>query len=552
MKKSILSLLLLLSIIFTFVSCGELVPANNPNTVEHGTTGSATGESGGDETEPPDTEGGTTFTVTVMLGGEVYCPTVTDDASALKVRFTDGTQIHTVNVGTDGVAVAEGLDGDYTVTLLNVPEGYTYNPNIYKADNDNKNISVELLKLNKTYNNGSDMYQKIIEVKTGVFRTTLKRDGQVIYYRFTPTKAGRYAIESMVDITAGMYNPKAEIYTGSFASWYFKEILDDGGPSGAYTKNFRRIIEVDEAFLGSSYAFGVFVEGKDIVYPAQVDFSITYLGTYEYDGWVESNLVAPTFIPGSVDPVTGERSDNAFLEWREEYRAYLEENKTLFGSSNYYDAAMRIGNKRVFDQNYYKLNPDDGYYHVYNLEQYPDTNGYGPILYADITREGIFFQDDDRDTAFHVVEYNGNKALTLAEGTLNYKLFIEGYDSLVYAHSIYSGPYFCNGNCPCYKEYEDNKPGNNGGLCTIEDNCQQCLPECRHIPESMKYQKGYANIVNDDGRAPVTEELKTFLQLYSESQRLFSDGNGWVETYEPRYDAYEDSQWLFACGYYTD
>ena len=49
---------------------------------------------------------------------------------------------------------------------------------------------------------------------------------------------------------------------------------------------------------------------------------------------------------------------------------------------------------------------------------------------------------------------------------------------------------------------------------------------------------------------PVTEELKEFLQKYSVNQKLFSDGNGWAEQYVPRYDAYEDSQWLFACGYY--
>ena len=150
------------------------------------------------------------------------------------------------------------------------------------------------------------------------------------------------------------------------------------------------------------------------------------------------------------------------------------------------------------------------------------------------------------DASFHRIEYEGNNALTLNGGTQNYKVFIEGYDNIVaYAgdpNDRASGPYFCTANCPCL--------ATNGGCCAIEDNCTKCTPDCRHLPRAGIGQKGYADIAID-GRCPVTEELKEFLQAYCVKEKLFSDGNGWAEQYVPRYDAYEDSQWLFACGYYS-
>ena len=54
----------------------------------------------------------------------------------------------------------------------------------------------------------------------------------------------------------------------------------------------------------------------------------------------------------------------------------------------------------------------------------------------------------------------------------------------------------------------------------------------------------YAELCNSDGVAPVTAELVEFLQGFAITQRYFADGEGWVESNT------EDSQWLFACGYY--
>ncbi len=546
MKKQIIAVLLLLSVLFAVVSCREHIPSVDPS--GSGIGGETEGSSGSAGTESND---GAPFVITVMAGGSPYIPDMSlPEEDALQVRLTDGKTYHTEKLGADGKVEIDGLDGDYTVTLLNVPTGYTYNPNIYTVGNDKKTLSIELLTIIKTYGNGSDMYSNTINLsKTGVYRANIRKENQVVYYEFQPKQAGRYCFESMIDISAEMYNPKAEIYTGSFAYWLYNETLDGGGVSGEYTKNFRHIVEVDEKFAGhSSYLIGIKVEGKDAVYPTYVDFSISYLGTYSEEDTLDSTMIRPTFIPGSN--VGGKRNDNGFLEWREELYEHLDADKAIHGSDNYIDAALRVDGKRVFDQRAYKLNPDDGLYHRYDLEEYASTNGWGPILYADITVNYMFAQGTDYPSAFNVVEYNGNKALTLCEGTVNYKLFIEGYDVLSVTQPGQNGSYFCNSDCPCYEAYKENKPNNNGGMCAIEENCTECKATCRHLPAEFKYQKGYANIVNEDGRAPVTEELKLFLQRYSESQRFFADGYGWVETYEPRYDGYEDSQWLFACGFY--
>ncbi|MDE6597304.1 MAG: hypothetical protein K2K60_01530 [Clostridia bacterium] len=59
----------------------------------------------------------------------------------------------------------------------------------------------------------------------------------------------------------------------------------------------------------------------------------------------------------------------------------------------------------------------------------------------------------------------------------------------------------------------------------------------------------YSANVNGDGCYPVTAELKEFLQNFAINQRYFMDGRGWAE--DLGFKATEESQWLFACGYYT-
>lgn len=515
--KNLIALLLLISMLFSFVACGEYNPP-----VDNTPTDSEQDDNGGSNNN--DSQGGTAqrgeaFTATVTLNGKVYTPpTVNDDSLALKVRWTDGKSYQTVNLGADGKAECYGLDGEYSVTLINLPDGYTYNPNVYTATNDNRDVVIELLPITATRGDGSDPYKCIQLSGTGVYRAKVTHNGQEIFYEFEPTRAGTYRIESMVDISAGMYDPVIDVYSGSSQFKIRDKRIDGGGASGGYTTNFKYVVNIDEKFIGNVFTFAVMLEGKDATYPTYVDFIISYEGGYNYD-FITSDFVYPEFISKGFN--------------YSDYASYLADDRAKYGDSDFKIASVKIDGKNVFDQQYFRLNEVDGYYHVYDEEKYAQYGGWGPVLYANITIPTFFI-----DSPFNTIEYAGNKNLTISNGTENYKLFIEGYSALV-GDNVW---YFCISTCPCRET--------NGGCCPIENRCTKCTSDCRHIPAKYVGQRGYADIAIE-GRCPVTAELKDFLQKYAVSQKLFSDGNGWAEHSSPRYDAYEDSMWLFACGYYT-
>ena len=519
--KKIISVLLLISFLFSFVSCGEYNP---PEDINNGEQDENKNEENKNETP---SEGGTAqrgeaFVAKVTLDGKPFTPQkVNDDSLALKVRWTDGKSYSTVNLGEDGKAECYGLDGEYSVTLINLPDGYTYDPNIYVADNDNREVVIELLTLSVAKGAGTDVYKCIKLSTPGVYRAEMTYSGQEVFYEFEPTKAGIYRIESIVDISAGMYDPVLDIYQGHSQYKIREKRIEGGGVSGGYTTNFKHVVSLGEEFVGNCYTFAVMLEGKDATYPVNVDFIISYEGSYSYE-YVQSNFVFPMALTGSFS--------------YSEYEKYLTEDRARFGDAEFKDASVTIDGMNFFiEQGYYKLNPDDGFYHVYDEVKYAEYGGWGPILYANVTIPTKFI-----DSAFNTIESNGNKALTLSSGTENYKLFIEGYNALVGE----STSYFCIQGCKCIEE-------GNGGCCSIEKNCKKCTKDCRHIPAKYIGQQGYADIAIE-GRCAVTEELKDFLQKYCVKEKLFSDGFGFAEQTNPRYDAYEDSMWLFACGYYTN
>ncbi len=587
MKNKLIALFLLLALMFCFTGCGEHIDAINPgggNTSSGGNNDGGNDNPGGGNTSSGEETTDIKNTVTVMLEGSVY--TGSSESDRIMVRWTDGKTSYTAPLGEDGRAEMTGLDGDYTVTLLNVPDGYSYNPNIYKTTNDKRDIRIELITLTKTVGEGSGLYKCISIKRTGTYRANIKKEGEIIYYEFKPTRAGLYIVESMMDISAEMYNPILKVYTGTTAAKFEQDEVDGGGTSAIYTKNFLYKINVAEEFLGNVFTFAVRVEGKDAEYPTYVDFTVAYGGaaTDRYDP--DASIMIPEFIPGelnyfdmllydTIDPslLTEEDKSNATYAWLKAYREYLKADMDKFGSS-WIVASERVGTTNVFNDDSFRLNPADGYYHHYDEVRYAATDGWGPILYAEISVTSSVLGSN-----LSTIEYAGNKTLTVSEGEENYKLFVEGSYELTLSHGD-SGPYFCNSDCDCYKAYNTERLAflsavsaykaaldaaesdllpyanairearkrisyTNGGFC--DSRCTDCNKTCRKLPLENAYQMGYANIAID-GRVAVTEELKIFLQKLAESQRYFSDGNGWIET--QGYTAFEDSQWLFLCGYY--
>ncbi len=228
------------------------------------------------------------------------------------------------------------------------------------------------------------------------------------------------------------------------------------------------------------------------------------------------------------------------------FRSYL--TSLYEGSGSFVGAETLSKGGYVFDGTQYKLNETTGFYHLYNTALYTRTSssassrayaeqygeGYGPILYASVRSACRFL-----DLPFTDIEYVGNKALTLANGTENYKHFIEGWSRMALGANGQPGAY-CLSGCACSAC---------GGGCL--EGCTGCGSGCNPCPLLLYEAPGYYEFCNSDGNFPVTPELKDFLQKYSVSQLLFFDGNGFVETNpDVEVDAMEDDQWLFACGYY--
>ena len=551
MKKMDLRLCaLLLALLLLLTACGEY----NPAVKDPGSHGHETDTAEGDHEPVTDAEGNVDknpFTVTLKVDGEVYIPS---EEHPISVQWSDGYSIHTAEVGKDGTARVGGLDGDYRVRLTAIPEGYTYNPNAYTATNNDRNLEIDLYKIVTTRGHGDQLYNAIEIKNTGLYCVELTSPTHEIFFEFAPPKSGTYSMESWMDTIENKVNPQSKFYG---ANRFFKEYqhtADGGGAEGTYTKNFKLDVKIADEMISDggqvTFSFGVLSTSTDNQFPIKVYFAITLDGEFSLNP-TQSTLIIPEEKLMS-DPDEDHPYGELIIQ-----PDYDPSRYEFVGAETLQTQGESSAN--VFDGKNYKLWPisegGDNYYHVFNTEMYPETHGYGPVLYAYVSEACRFV-----DASFTTVETRGNKALTVSNGTENYKLFIEGFEALLEDPPGDNGPYFCVTNCPCRLEgtcesYDptivEEKYGNAVGACT--DACTKCHVDCRRCPAEAMGKPGYADCVNSDGVHAVTEELKQFLQKYSVNQLLFMDGNGFVET-NPSVSVYaaEDDQWLFACGYYKE
>ena len=494
MKRKIISIFIFLFILFTLASCGENTevpitppgdiiddtgntnnpdnsgntgnpdnpgnsgnPDNSGNTGNPDNSGNNSGDSNIGQTGPVVTE--VEFVVSLVYNKKIYIP---EKDEIITVIWTDEYSQFTEMIGEDGYA-KKILDGDFNVYLDFKSTKYTYDANIYFADNENPIVEIELLKIaTVTKGKGTKLYSEYELSSEGTYRAEITSRTKKIYYEYKPTKAGYYVIESFVNIYEDMVNPKVDIYTGTFAAKYFSETLDDGGTykKGGYTKNFKWIVKLSQEQLSNVFTFAVFAQSKTGDYPVHVDFRITYEGEY----YLESTL-AKLMEAKEIKEKTPNYDPS-------KYKYYNSD----FGTGSYY--ASYTNGTGYLDASNFKYNEETGYWHLYDKTN----NTYGPILCAKITQPCAYY-----DEALSLIESHGNKNLTVSNLTENYKQFIE-----------------------------------------VE----------------------YAAVCNSDGVCYVTNELKEFLQKFSVAQRLFFDGNGFVES--SGVYAIEEDQWLFACGWYQE
>ncbi len=507
MKKLIVSIILSLLTLF-LCSCGVFTQGN---------LGANGGNSGLSEDQ---------FTVTLEYDG-ARLPTADLPVDNLEVQITDGYSYYEAKVGEDGVARFKEVEGSFKVVLTGLPEEYTYNPNVYTVSNEMPKIILDVYKVLKPVSgNGKGLRRDqgcFVINKAGIYRATITSQTTKVYYEFNPTQAGEYGIESIVPTAVNKINPKANVHIGSFA--YKPEqpsyVLDTGGQCSTYTKNFKYDVKLTKDMVGNVYTFVISATEKNGQYPFTVDFALVRVGDFTLD---TQNAIMK--LPEDVPLRTSDPT----------YQDFIEKHHTGTQGKVWKNPEVEENGIKVFSEKYVYYSETTGYWHrdldMDKAVGNDDINGTDPILYAKISKASRFLDP------LTTVEDPGNKVLTI-DG-YNYKLFIEGYNSLVNKgyYCVYQPPY--NVFCDCHKP--------NAGSCF--ENCGTCHPECRACPPEQKGVLGYAGLANMDGACPVTDELQKFLQKFSRQQRLYNDGNGWAEINATPVDSTHDAQWLFACGYY--
>lgn len=515
---------------------------------------------------------GIKFKVYLEYNGNAF---INESQTPITVVWSDGLSYKEADANDKGIATTDDLDGNYFVTLKNIPKGYTYNPNPYNEEtdaygyevsNDNPETTIELFKIGTTSGAGSTEYNRTKITRTGVYRATLTGAEHKIFFEFAPKSSGTYTIESMIPVTDDKINPKIDVYSSSFAAPIYQYTLDTGSAQGkSYTKNFKYEVQIADEMISASggqvvFVFSIYATARNAkYYPLDVDFSIKYNGGFDLNH-IQSEFMIPSELYGIISTKFMQMKTMSYVEFMSEYGAYgitqaeysalqdlstaklgdgVELNHFLnahpqlrelavsylnsyFGE--FYDditgkqwknPGTPIGLNTVLIGDGYRLNKKTGFYHKYDEVAYAsDPYGYGKG-YGPVLYADISsaLRTGIMDEPFTTIEYRGNKVLTVSSGTENYKLFIESFDAANEMSMAVLG----------------------GGV------------EC---DEKLKHLIGYASVVNSDGAVPVTEELKEFLQKYAINQAMFMDGDGWAEKVTNPYQSTENDQWLFACGYY--
>ena len=538
--KKLLAILLILSSVLSLAACsGEYVGPSGG--------GGGRGDEGGEEYVPPVMNDDPTddFTVTLLADGKPYSP-----RTEMLARFSDGFSVFISKFDSSGIARIDGLDGDYKVTLTEVPNEYTYDPNSNFITNDDRNIVIELHTLNILTGSGAGSMNGHPISNTGVYAATLSGPDSAIFFMYSPSENGIYTIESWADTEADNVNPYMDVYIGSFAWNQYQRTIDDGGKMGSYTINFVHTVKLTEDQVGNNYIFAVKADSKNNEYPVTVTFAIKRDGGFEYpsgEGTNNGGFAIPTHDFSDFVKSEHEYDPDRYVIANPEYQ-YKD------GSNTY-----------VFDERRFKLweknDGGDDFYHVFDEEKYPETDGFGPILYAYITEGSRFLE-----RPFSRIEYNGNTYeplnSALTAGGLNYKAFIEGYTALSTLRDIdndgdYDYSYFCVGECTCHSTDTDI-----GWACVATRDadgnlvkCADCNKNCRECPPELVGFEGYQYYCNSDGLVPVTKELRDFLSAYCMKEVFFYDDAGRFENQSfggKDFQSVGDSGWLFDCAYYVE
>lgn len=506
--KRFLIVILVLIMVVLFSGCGSYVYGPNRPSGNGNGSGGGTYGPGGNQGENPGGNGGNqggnngggnqgdtqtnTFTVTLVKEGKIYTNT-----NGIKAQWVNRYSAFSADF-VDGVATISGLDGEYHVTLSQMPHEpgreYTYDCNGYIANNGNKDIQIELLEIL----NASRGQQSWYEItKLGTYRVSVSRNQEVLYY-FFPEEAGWYSITSWVDTTANQINPKVNIYNGNAFSGFkvLAQTVNDGGSSSTVTKNFRFEVKINADEVGNNQIFGVTVDTAE-EWPATVDFTVKYEGEY-----IRQDFGEPVYANG---PFLNTKPSGTFSYAYKDNFSGIDQ----YGNYTYTLDGSKVRMKETGE--------GAGFYHLYDVNRYADNGGWGPMLFAMIGHDTEVIWTID-DGGVHV-DGGFTWNITLGEGKLS--LISDGFD---YAYMISNSRDDNGVNHVGYVNYL-----NSDGAHPVNEELKQLLQAFAVSQWLFNDGDGWAEdsrqntILNDYG-----SPLKPGVGLRSS----------------------ENDQWLFACGYY--
>ncbi len=174
-------------------------------------------------------------------------------------------------VDQNGVAKNTTLkNGTYYIHLLNIPSGYTYNPNIYTATSDDKHVEIVLIPHSNFVNGEGNKQNPYVIGKDGY---TISFDGigasNVKYFSYTATETGKIQLISLaVDKLA---TNEIDPYLG-FLGTSIDNTPDTSG-NVSDIKNFTYDFDV---VSGTTYYFAIFVSSAQS-FPAEFDICLTFI-----------------------------------------------------------------------------------------------------------------------------------------------------------------------------------------------------------------------------------------------------------------------------------
>lgn len=149
--KKFLTMILSLVLALCFVcGCTETTPSGGTSGGADATGTTDTEDGAASGTTETDGDGMTedSYTVTLQFPSST---TILPSLEGIYAIWSNDTSVYTAEFNSSGVAYCNELDGEYTVTLSETPEGYTYNPNIYEADGgtSGRDVNIYMYSLSK-------------------------------------------------------------------------------------------------------------------------------------------------------------------------------------------------------------------------------------------------------------------------------------------------------------------------------------------------------------------------------------------------------------------